>query len=235
MKMSNKNIIISADDFGISQKASQNILVFIRRKKIDRVEIMMSKNLRPEYVSELLASKVKLDIHLHLAKDQLDHWQNHERIIEKGALKRILLFLWSFFFGKNQPEKARVEWEEQLEMFKNVFGKNPDGISSHEHIHFFPPYFRIIAELSSRYGINYIRFGKEPLLENNGICSILNRLRKANCDNFAKRQFDSSDFMVSFDWIDDWKLFMKNIPAQKTTEIIFHPELEKEFKIMEEL
>ena len=29
--------------------------------------------------------------------------------------------------------------EEFAEKFKEIFGKNPDGINSHEHVHFFPP------------------------------------------------------------------------------------------------
>jgi predicted glycoside hydrolase/deacetylase ChbG (UPF0249 family) len=235
MEESNKNIIISADDFGISQLANENILKLVRGNKLDRVEIMMSNNLKPEHISALLASGVKLDIHLHLAKDKLDYWQNNKRVIEKGALKRIFLFLWNFFFGKNRPKRVTEEWEKQIKMFKNTFGKNPDGFSSHEHIHFFPPYFKIITELSEKYNAGYIRLGKEPLLENNKVCAILNWLRKANRGIFKKYRLNSSDLMASFDWTNDWDLLLKNLPDHKTTEIIFHPELEKEFKVLEKL
>lgn len=227
-----KNIIISADDFGISQKASRNILDLIKKGQIDRAEVMMSKNITPKYVSELLASGVKLDIHFHLAKDKLDYWQNHERIIEKGALKRTLLFLWNLFFGCNQPKKVREEWEKQLNMFKNMFGKNPDGASSHEHIHFFPPYFKIIADLSSKYKISYIRFGKKSFSGNNKVSIILNWLRKISRRTFKKCRLNSSYLMVSFDWINDLDALLDNLPDNKTTEIVFHPELDSEYKVL---
>jgi predicted glycoside hydrolase/deacetylase ChbG (UPF0249 family) len=235
IKPGGKIITVSADDFGISQLANTNILALAEAKKIDRVEIMVSKNLSPEYVSRLLSSGVKLDIHFHLAKDKLDFWQNNPRIIEKGAIKRISLFLYNFFFGHNRPAIVEREWERQILDFKELFGKFPDGASSHEHIHFFPPYFRRFLKLAKKYDINYIRFGKYPYRHKNKVCAILNFLKKMDFMQFKRSSVATSDYMVSFDWNHDLDACVKNAHDHSEIEVIFHPELAPEYEVLERL
>lgn len=235
IKLGGKTIIVSADDFGISRTASANILKLAETKKLDRVEIMVSKNLSPEHISRLLASGVKLDIHFHLAKDRLDFWQNNPRVIEKGAIKRIFLFLYNFLFGHNRPAVIEREWERQILDFKNMFGKSPDGASSHEHIHFFPPYFKKFLKLSKKYGVSYIRFGKEPYRHKNKVCAILNLLKKMNYRQLRKSSMATSDYMVSFDWNHDLNACIQGINDNSEAEIIFHPELAPEYKVLERL
>lgn len=231
-----KKIIISADDFGISRWANENILKLAEGGKLDRVEVMMSKNITPEHASRLQASGVKLDIHLHLAKDMLDFWQNNSRKIETGAAKRGIIFFYHILFGKNKPRKAKMEWESQIEDFRNVFGRYPDGLSSHEHIHFFPLYFSVVGNLCKKYNISYIRFGKKNFKgENNQIGFIINLLKKINMGKFKKFFLESSDIMMSFDWIENFDAFMEKIPAGCSTEVVFHPEKENEFKFIEKL
>lgn len=235
IKLGGKTITVSADDFGISRWANTNILRLAEAKKLDRVEIMISKNLTPEHVSRLLASGVKLDIHFHLAKDKLDFWQSNPRVIEKGAIKRIFLFLYNFFFGNNRPTIIEQEWERQILDFKDLFGKFPDGASSHEHIHFFPPFFKKILKLSGKYGISYIRFGKKPYHNKNKVCTILNILKKMDIRQFKKSSMATSDYMVSFDWDNDMDDCIKNTDDNSVAEIVFHPELLPEYEVLERL
>ena len=195
----------------------------------------MSKNIGANHVEILLESGVKLDIHLHLAKEKIDFWQNNPRRLETGAIKRIISFLFHYFFGETRPKIVEEEWENQIQAFQKLFGKNPDGISSHEHIHFFPAYFRVIVRLSLKFNIPYIRFGKNSSKEKNNICLILNTLRRINYRCFKKSKLNSSDLMVSFDWIKDFSNFLKNIPTDKKVEIIFHPEINREFEILKKL
>lgn len=229
LEKDNKKIIISADDFGISQWANENILKLARENKLDRIEIMMSHNLTPEQALELSSLNVKLDIHFHLVKDRLDYWQNNRRKIEKGALKRIVLFLFNYFFGDTRPKIVEKEWESQIREFKKLFGKNPDGASSHEHIHFFPSYFKVLLKISNRYSVPYVRFGRYSTHKKNKVCEILNWLRKINMHKFKKSGLNTSDYMVSFDWLNSSDSYLDKIQKDKTTEIIFHPELDREF------
>jgi predicted glycoside hydrolase/deacetylase ChbG (UPF0249 family) len=56
-----KNLIISADDFGISRLADVNILRLAEEGKVDRVAVMMSPNLSDREVERLKNSNVKID------------------------------------------------------------------------------------------------------------------------------------------------------------------------------
>lgn len=230
-----KKLILSADDFGISQTANANILKLAESGKLDRVEIMVSKNISPEHVSRLINSGIKLDIHFHLAKEKLDYWQNNPRTIEKGAIKRILFFLFSFLFGDTRPKIVETEWEKQIVDFKNLFGKLPDGASSHEHIHFFPPYFKKLVKLSKKYNFPYIRFGEKPFKDESNVCTILNFLRRMNLSTFNKTGLSTSDYMISFDWNYSIDESIKKTAPDSKLEIIFHPELKDEYSALEKL
>ncbi|MFA6177967.1 MAG: ChbG/HpnK family deacetylase [Candidatus Paceibacterota bacterium] len=227
-----KNIIISADDFGISRLASENILKLVEQGKIDRVEVMMSKNITSALAERLLASKVKIDIHLHLAKNELDFWQEHKRRIEDGAILRGIKFLAKYILGVTSTKNIKKEWEGQIEEFIRVFKKAPDGASSHEHIHFFPPYFSCILDLCRKFEVGYIRFGRKSSINYSAISKILNWLRKRNLNKFNKSKIDSADFMISFDWTNDLQLISSQYDKTASKEIVFHPEKVNEFNVL---
>lgn len=230
-----KNIIISADDFGISRLASQNILSLAKKNKIDRAEVMVSKNITPEEVRLLIDSRIKIDIHFHLAKEKIDQWQTEKRNLDEGAAKRIAVFLFNYISGKNRSKKVEKEWENQINDFIKIFGRKPDGISSHEYIHFFPPYFKIFSKISKKYNIEYMRFGREYPKTINLISLILNILRMINYPAFKNSKTVTSDLMVSFDWIGNPKQHIYQIFSGKKAEIIFHPEKEEEYKILDQI
>lgn len=230
-----KTLVISADDFGISQWANENILSLNAEKKLDRVEVMVSDNIGEDDIQKLLDSGVKIDIHLHLAKDKLGHWQTNRRVIEKGAVKRIFIFLFAYFFGDNRPKMVELEWERQIREFVRMFGKVPDGISSHEHIHFFPPYFKVITKLAKRFRVPYIRFGNLSSNGHNKICIIMNFLRKLSKQRFIKSGLETSDYMVSFDWIDDFDFYINRMPDDTKIEVVFHPELQSEYDFLKKI
>lgn len=228
-----KNIIVSADDFGISPVADRNILELVREKKLDRVEIMISKNIKEEDVKTLLQSGVKLDIHLHLIEEKIDRWQTGKelRTIDSGIIKRVSLFFLSLFLGKGAPQKVAAEWERQVREFITLFGKSPDGISSHEHIHYFTPYFKAVLQLAKKYHIPYVRLGKETLEKNPSfVASILNWFKNKNYALFENSGLLTSQYLISYDWVScDFDNFLRKIPKEKKTELVFHPELDTDF------
>jgi predicted glycoside hydrolase/deacetylase ChbG (UPF0249 family) len=228
-----KKAIFSADDFGISKLANANILKAIRMGKIDRVEVMISENLNEEEVRELKDSQVKIDIHLHLVDYHSNYWRGDRRLSE-GAIKRVIIFFLRYLCGKTVPEKVELQWAIQIEKFEEIFGKAPDGIGSHEYIHFFPPYLRAVIRLSKKYDISFIRFGKTDFEYNNFISKALNLLRKKSLKNIKQTTLSTTDYMTSFDWGNKLD-FLNNLPTGSLTEIVFHPEREDELKYLEKL
>jgi len=227
-----KKVIVSADDFGISNVANVNILALLKLGKIDRVSVMMSENISREEADELLQSGVKIDIHLHLIKHDSDYWQGNRRLHE-SAPKRLLFFFLNYIFGRNSSEKVELKWAVQIEKFRELFGRNPDGIGSHEYIHFFPPYFKAILKLAQKYEIPFVRLGIYSFEQENNISKILDWLRKKNNRAFKKSGKASSEYMVSLDWISSPAKFIENLPENTRTEIVCHPERQDEYEMLE--
>jgi chitin disaccharide deacetylase len=225
-----KKIILVADDFGISKEANEKILELVRSKKVDRVSIMASGILPEEDVIALLHSGVKLDIHFNITEKF-----KGARKLKEGIIKRSMLFLVRYIGGQISASIVKKEWEEQIQKFKEIIGRHPDGINSHQHIHYYPSYFKSAAELAKSYSIPFIRCGKKGFLGRiNGVKQILTVFRKTDVKHLAENNIESSDYLVSFDWINNFDNFLNNLP-DGTIEITFHPERKEEFEIINKL
>lgn len=216
-------IIFSADDFGKSDTANRNILNLAKLGKIDRVSVMINGNFSKEEVSELLGSKIKLDIHLELSKNKEEY---------NGIFIRSFLFLGKLFVRKNNVKQVSENWEKQVKKFLKIFDKAPDGLNSHEHVHFFPPYFKIALKLCQKYKISYLRFGsKGTITDGNKIGWILKILNLISNNKSRVADIDSSDYLTSLDWIKNYSVFSRQLPGG-STELVCHPEREKEYKLL---
>lgn len=234
MNINRKNLIISADDFGISKLADVNILALAEAGKVDRVAVMVSPNLSESEIGRLIATGVKTDIHLHLIKDDSDYWTGNRRLKE-GAAKRMVLFVANYITGRAGSEKVALRWAIQIEKFKEIFGRNPDGIGSHEYIHFFPPYMKEVLKLAHKYQIPYVRLGRRELVCDNVVSRVLNWLRKKNLAKFKKSGIGTSDFMASLDWAPDFEKAIEIIPKEGISELVCHPEREEEFAMLKKI
>lgn len=218
-----ERLIVSADDFGVSSRANRNILYLISLGKIDRVGVMTRGIITDKEISELNRSNVKIDIHL----DILHEFDSERK--KRGTLSRVLGFLGGFLLGDISPSKVDAEWRRQFAMFQQMFGRNPDGISSHEHVHFFPPFFKIALKLQQQFSIPYIRFGDNLKLNRNTLIAyILRFLRLLNIRACRKSSCVSSAELVSLDWLKNIDHFLDSLPEGKI-EIACHPELAEDF------
>lgn len=239
-----KNIILSADDFGQSAIANKNISELVKLGKIHRVAVLINGFVTGEELDEIWTHQAKVDIHLTLP----------EGLRKRGGfLRRTAFFLKNHALKKNDMAVIKKNWEGQIEKFTKKTGRVPDGINSHEYIHFYPPYFRLVLDLCDKFGINYVRFGKKGLIGDfNFVFLILRWLHDSNKKTFASTANVSSDYIVSLDWIYPVKFgfadptsrifngvkkiknFLKNLPGGKT-EIICHPERKIEYQIIKNL
>lgn len=224
-----KNIIVSADDFGKSEIANRNILKLVKLGKLDRVSVMSNGNFSAEEIEAIAATGVKLDIHLDLAEVP-----KKEKKLRQGVLKRGILFLLKHI-GNPEYKKDRVrkKWIDQIEKFRKLFGRYPDGINSHQHIHLFGRYFNIAIELAKEHDIPHIRFAKKGLLGNDTSTKrLINFFWKIEKKHFFVRSFEQPDYFVSLDWIKNMKYFLENLPEGKI-ELSCHPERDDEMKLIE--
>jgi len=230
-----KNLILTADDFGKNDLANRNILKLAKAGKLDRVSVMADGVFAPGEIEEMKNTGVKLDIHFELI------WQKRRRnLLSDKALRQVAVFFVNYIYGdwpvpenpRSGRKSVKKEWAWQIEKFREVFGRVPDGISSHEHAHYFPAYFGVALDLAKHHGISFIRFGKKGFWgKGNPKKMILEILRRIDSMKYFKSKLDSSDYFTSLDWINSLEKFSGDIPEGKI-EIACHPEREEEFEII---
>lgn len=218
-------LIVSADDFGISRKANHNILRLISLGKIDRVSVMVRGGLEPVELALLVQSGVKLDI----------HWDTGDCISGSAsrhiapAPLRILLFLFHYVSGSHGAEVIEGLWRNQMEKFKQLFGRYPDGVNSHEHIHFFPPYFRVACALGRHYGASHLRFGTKGIFPRMNLqAQVIDWLRRTDQRGVMEGPIPSSEYMTSLNWKPDLQDLTDCHPHGRV-EVVCHPEVDEEF------
>lgn len=220
-----EKLIIAADDFGIDSQTDKKIIELVQLGKINRVAVIIHNNhLSRQNIINLQKLKTEIDIHLDMPAKK--------RVSRRGIFQRSFIFLCDYLKNKNKIEK---DWNDQIEKFKVLFGRNPDGLNSHQHIHYFPAYFKIALKLCKKHNIPYLRFGRMGIIKNHSFISqILHRLNRKNNHNFSAYNLVSSDFMASLDWIKDIDKFTVNLPAGKT-EIVCHPEKLEEYELIKRI
>jgi predicted glycoside hydrolase/deacetylase ChbG (UPF0249 family) len=225
MERQREKLIISADDFGKNPQANQKILELAREGKINRVAVIADGIFSPAEIQSLFDCKIALDIHLTLP-------QKKQSAAKPGqaVFCRTFYFLSALIFGRTNPRQTALAWKSQIENFQNIFGRRPDGLNSHEYVHFFPPYFKIALQLCAQYEIPYLRFGASKLQTGRRATAlILAALHKINFSRFQKSNLNSSAVLISLDWIADLEYFLENCGREKT-EIVCHPEHPADFE-----
>ena len=174
-KSCREKITLSADDFGKTHEGNVRILELAQKGKLDRVAIMVNRDyLSAKDLAHIRACPVALDLHLEFP---------FQKKKSRSIIKRSFLFLYHHLTNQ---KSITAGWEEQIQKFISLFGKVPDGLNAHEHIHFFPPYFQVAIKLCEKYKIPYLRFGKISVIKNHkAISHILCRLHKKNRPAFA--------------------------------------------------
>lgn len=223
-----KKFVIVADDYGIRQTA-EPILRLVREGKIDRVAVLIHY-VSAEQAAALLATGVKIDLHLEL----IDIIKSGKKVHE-STLWRIVKFSLRFITGKMAVRKAEQEWRLQIERFRERFGRLPDGLNSHEHVHFFPPFSKVFFHLTKEYSINYVRFSTDGmLLHRHGaiVGEILSFLRNRSFKCFKSMKLTTSRFLVNLDWLVDFPAFVSALDNEENIELVVHPEREEEYRIL---
>ena len=216
--------IISADGFGISPRANRNTRYLLSLGKINRIGVMVNGVFSSEEIKELLKSNAKIDIHLDISDKSSGKKQT-----QTGNFRRIAGLFLKLFIRKSFAKRVETEWKEQIEKFIQIFGKKPDGISSHQHVHFLPPLFKVALKLQTEYSIPYIRFGKKVFTPGNKPAArILNWLRLVNCKACRKADCVSSENFIILEWIGNVEKFLNSFP-EGTVEIACRPEFAHDF------
>lgn len=220
-----ESFIVTADDYGIRQTA-EPILRLVHEGKVDRVAVLI------HYVSQdqartLLASGAKIDLHLEL----IGLLKSGDKVHE-SALFRGLNFFMRYYTGLLSVKTVEIEWRDQIRRFQELFGRMPDGLNSHEHLHFFPAFSRIFVALIKEHGISYARFSRQGMLLSQDfpfIGKILTFLWPRTAHLYRGQAFETSDYLVSLDWLSDFDAFSQTLPSGRV-ELVVHLEREEDYR-----
>ncbi len=225
-----KKVIVTADDYGIRDSA-EHILRLAKQGKLDRVAVLIN------YVSEeeaaaLLTAGVKIDLHLELIKLV----RSGEKLKE-SAVTRGVNFVVRYAFGIVTRKKAEEEWRFQIERFRDIFGRLPDGLNSHEHLHYFPMFFPVFMRLAREYGVSYVRFGRKNVrsgFDRTPVSKILAIFWSIDRRRYRHDDPKTSEWFVSYDWLDDFNEIPELLSVTDgQVEIAVHPERKDEYVVTE--
>jgi predicted glycoside hydrolase/deacetylase ChbG (UPF0249 family) len=226
------DIIVSVDDFGI-RSVAEAILPLARQGKIDRVSVLINYVTSKEQVEALLATGVKIDLHMELIQ-----LVGSGEKVEESTVFRGMNFVTRYALGHVRDNDVELAWTQQIMRFRELFGRYPDGLNSHEHLHYFPRFFRIAIALGARYDIPFVRFARKGIMKQNK--AIVSRIlaffwpkdRHYYTTQAVNMSRETADFFVSYDWLDDFDNFLTHLP-KGNTEIVFHPERPDEYAVIE--
>ena len=217
--------MVTADDYGI-RKTAEPILHLAKKGKLDRVAVMI-RYVSKEEAEALLKTGAKIDIHLELI-----HILKSGNEMYDSALKRSINFSWRYMLRVVTSNKVEKEWESQIEHFRTLFGRLPDGLDSHEHLHYFPPFLHVCMSLAEKYHIPFVRFGRKgllPHLHHSLSGKILSFFWLQTHTFFATTKKNTTDYAVSLDWFPDREVLLQNVP-EGTIELVTHPERKEDYQ-----
>lgn len=231
----NKKLIINADDYGICREVNKAIEHLIIEGKLQNVSVLANSWFYEEAVDFLRTySSCSVGVHLNVVEGiALSPNENVSALLDHNQqfvnLKQIFL---RWIRSPLAVSRAiETEWRKQIERLLN------DGLvishaDSHQHIHAFPPFWRILLRLCHDFKIPTLRSAIET-----------NRIKKRKIPAFAlaqsnrlgklltpKKELICNDHLLGFKragfYGEEEILADLTHLREGVTELVIHPSLE---------
>ncbi len=140
-----KNLVICADDFGLTEAASKSIINLAGREAISATSCVVDGPFALKYARALLQSlqSCSVGVHLNLTENPTTPLN--------ASLKTWLMH--SFVLRSCDRAALAGEVTRQLDRFEALFDQAPHFVDGHEHVHQFPAVRDVLVELLlMRYG-----------------------------------------------------------------------------------
>ncbi len=176
----NKKLIINADDYGICPSVNYAIENLIKAGKLRDVSVLTNFSLFEKAADFLLRQPdCSVGIHLNVVEGIAVAPANKVKILlgNDGKFVNLNQILLRYCRAPFAVAKAvEAEWRAQIEILLNS-GLKISHADSHQHIHAFPPFWKILVKLCGDYGISAARLPCEE-----------NEIRLRRAAGFALRQ-----------------------------------------------
>jgi len=171
----NNQIIINADDYGLTNQISSDILNLLETSELNSTSVLVNGYGDDKNLKNLSYLKENINIKLHLnlieskslyfeKKDSIYFLTNDNGVMDNDffnlSLKKLFLNKKNFLQLKYEIGK---EINLQIEKFKDFFNLDYLSIDTHQHTHNIPYIFKIIQDLKPKYKIKNIRITNEKI------------------------------------------------------------------------
>jgi hypothetical protein len=157
-------LIVNADDYGRFACTSHGIIDAAARGMVTATGILANVDALEERLHWLdSVPDLERGIHLTLTSGRPLTRPMRERWMRYGGMfPNKYEMLRSVCCGAVALEDVLVEWTAQIERLL-ALGVRLHFINSHEHLHMFPPLYRVSATLADRFGIDHLRHARPSL------------------------------------------------------------------------
>jgi predicted glycoside hydrolase/deacetylase ChbG (UPF0249 family) len=233
-----KQLIVNADDFNSDSEKNRGILEASVNGIVTTTSVISSLPLESETVSALKNSFNGIGIHLNITKGA-PLTTNSETLVDINGQFFDKPTAWKKALSKfYDPNELFSEFSAQVEMLLDN-GIVPDHIDSNNHLHIFPVFAEITAQIAKKYKIKFIRIPKETFYfsDINFSKTFFKKYFIYSLSLIAKKFFLKADlgFADHFNGIaypsmvsrESIIKFIKNLPSG-TTELMCHPGYESD-------
>ena len=229
----NKQVIINADDYGLSQPINEGIIEAFKAGMLKSASILTNSEGLADALDRY-SDHSGLGIGLHLTLVFGEPVSPPEKvpslIFENGRLARgYKNFVPKYLLGKIKLSEIEYEWERQREAVAQI---EVDHIDSHQHLHLLPDLFNLTVKLARKWGVKYVRVPYENLeigTRGHDIlpCNVLNVFSWGKKRRLEDESLKTTDnfFGSSFTGALNGEIVKRLIPAipDGITEVMCHP------------
>lgn len=147
-----KSLIVNADDFNLTRGTARGILEAHRTGIVSSTSVFANLNFEHGQCDELRKVKmIGVGVHLNvtLGRPLAQPKLIRSLVTRNGVFKKQSEFRRS----KINAEDCFLEFELQLLNFRAIFGRDPDHLNTHHHLHELPEVACAVAALSRKYKI----------------------------------------------------------------------------------
>lgn len=222
-------LIITADDYGRSKNATDNILTCFSHKRITTTSAMVFMVDSDRAAEICMGANLEVGLHLNFTQpfnaaninSRLYHHQ--ERLVSYLTKHRIFHVI----YNPSLADSFSYSFLAQQDEFQRLYGKLPDSYIGHQHVHLCANV--VLSGLIPR-GARVRRTFSFKFGEKN----LVNFLYRKFLDAYVSRRFISTDCFFNINPLNDQERLrlIINRAQKENVEVLAHPEIIEEFEFL---
>ncbi len=199
-------LIITADDFGVRESVNEAVEVATRRGVLTAASLMVGAPAAADAVVRARRlPQLRVGLHLVLVDGTaiLERAQIPLLVDDSGRFgNHMVLDAFRFVFSPSMRRQLASEIRAQFKAFAAT-GLQLDHVNAHKHFHLHPTLLRLIVEVGREFGMQAIRWPREPLLDYEHVSGIGQAMQHAGLSpwlTLMRRRIERAGLLHN-DWL----------------------------------